>query len=389
MPRFCRWGPSICRVISLLLFISSALCLSGEAPKRVLKQDIRRRRFRARIAYDGLHFHGWAKIGKQKNVDSQDDPLRTVTGALEAALQDCLGQKVRVFGSGRTDSGVSATGQVCSWDCILSKASPTAPRLPNKLRGQERANVRLAALAEENGCAMVDIFGNPTPIESLPAMFNAALPLDVRIVSTELVSETFCPINNSLWKRYRYSFPCGDADFDLRRSVLWHHLERNLPLPRKTDGSDRIPGPEPSLVPELSQIEDMKIAARCLEGTHDFKGLQAAGGRSSTVRKIYRCQVEVDETTGCLAIVVEGSGFLYRQVRIIAGTLAAVGMGLLPPDAIDHILLSGDRAAAGTVLAAEHLCLEHVEYDLTWEESHPRFDRHGNLSLGLLDGQEV
>lgn len=63
-------------------------------------------RYALRIEYDGSHYHGWQV---QQNV-------RTVQAEIEKGLNQLTGQELRITGSGRTDAGVHAVGQVAHFD---------------------------------------------------------------------------------------------------------------------------------------------------------------------------------------------------------------------------------------------------------------------------------
>ncbi len=82
--------------------------------------------------------------------------------------------------------------------------------------------------------------------------------------------------------------------------------------------------------------------------------------RETTVRRILRCAIErhLDE----LRMDIEGTGFLYKQVRNIMGTLINVGRGHWEPDCVIDILESRDRANAGPTVPARGLCLQWVRY---------------------------
>ena len=105
---------------------------------------------------------------------------------------------------------------------------------------------------------------------------------------------------------------------------------------------------------------------------------------------VFRCAIEPRGSEAApegYDVVIEGDGFLYKMVRIIAGTLLMVGMGLAPPETVLVALFSeaagdtevpegasaGDlgapkselrrRGVVGPTLPPERLCLEHVEYE--------------------------
>lgn len=80
-------------------------------------------RIKLTLAYDGTDFCGWQLQPKD----------RTVQGELESAISGIIGEPVRVHGSGRTDSGVHALGQVCHFDMTDRYASIPWQRALNSL----------------------------------------------------------------------------------------------------------------------------------------------------------------------------------------------------------------------------------------------------------------
>ena len=63
-----------------------------------------------------------------------------------------------------------------------------------------------------------------------------------------------------------------------------------------------------------------------------------------------------------LRLTFSGDGFLYHMVRILTGTLLAVGRGELKPEDMADILASRDRTRAGETVPACGLCLTEVRY---------------------------
>ncbi|CCH48987.1 tRNA pseudouridine(38-40) synthase TruA [Pseudodesulfovibrio piezophilus] len=137
-------------------------------------------RIRLTLAYDGTDFSGW-------QLQPHD---RTVQGDLEKALGRILGHSPRVHGSGRTDSGVHAMGQVCHFDCPPERADIPWQRalnsmLPTDIRVLESARV--------------------------PEMFHARYSATGKIYEYVLWhTREFC-----LPQRRRFVWACGSVDYSL------------------------------------------------------------------------------------------------------------------------------------------------------------------------------
>lgn len=105
----------------------------------------------------------------------------------------------------------------------------------------------------------------------------------------------------------------------------------------------------------------MRKAAAVLEGTHDFKSFCSVNTEAkTTVRTIYSCEVFRNEEI--ITIRICGSGFLYKMVRIIAGTLIEIGMGRREPEEMTRILEAKDRGAAGPTAPAHGLTMMGIEF---------------------------
>ncbi|MDQ7798651.1 MAG: tRNA pseudouridine(38-40) synthase TruA [Candidatus Edwardsbacteria bacterium] len=121
------------------------------------------RNIKLTIEYDGTDFAGWQFQPGQ----------RTVQGLLEEKLSSMLEEKISVLGSGRTDAGVHAAGQV--------------------------ANFKTSR----------DI-----PLKAFDEGLNSLLPRDVAIIKAEEVAENFHARFDAQSRRYQYQMI-------FRRSPLW------------------------------------------------------------------------------------------------------------------------------------------------------------------------
>ena len=173
-------------------------------------------------------------------------------------------------------------------------------------------------------------------IEKFPLAINSKLKQSIRIINAKEVDDKFHARYSCKGKKYRYII--NNSKYG---SAIFRDLEYHFPI--KLD------------------IKAMKKAAKYFEGEHDFKGFKASGTSSkNSVRTIYKANV-IEEGEKIL-IELEGNGFLYNMVRIIAGTLLDVGLGKIKPEEIPQIINSKDRTKAGKTLPAHGLYLVEVYY---------------------------
>ena len=174
------------------------------------------------------------------------------------------------------------------------------------------------------------------PGEKFSYALNQRLPEDIKVVDSCEVAEDFHPRHVSSKKTYEYKI--YNAKFPDPTKRLYSHFTYT-PL----------------------NVEKMQQAASYLVGEHDFKSFCApAAVVETTVRTLYKAEVIQDEEY--IRIRVQGNGFLYNMVRIIAGTLMEVGSGKRQPEDIKTILEAKDRNAAGPTAPARGLMLINYEF---------------------------
>lgn len=167
---------------------------------------------------------------------------------------------------------------------------------------------------------------------------HSILPTSIRILSARKVGESFHARHSAQGKRYSYHYYLGRAD-PFQARYLW--ACRDLPL----------------------DLAAMRVAAGHLTGSHDFSAFAASHGKDNDpnpVKTIHR--LELKQRGKHLTLTTEGSGYLYRMVRSLAGGLYSVGRGRLTPDQIQSILDSKQRTHRIVTAPAKGLCLEKVFY---------------------------
>lgn len=228
---------------------------------------------------------------------------RTVQGELERAIEAAFGSFSRVTGSGRTDAGVHAAGQVCNFALADGiKISPA--RVADALNAKLPPDVRVLGKRRR-----------ARGVRRLPLGKEKDLPL-FRLLSRR---------ENPLLERYAVRF--GVPDF------------------ARMGECARILEGEHDFTAFSSTGSSVRTTVRTVYSVEVSPWADKFGGRTPGVY-----------------IDVCGSGFLYNMVRIMAGAILECGTGKLPLAAAEESLRTGDRELLGKTMPAKGLTLLRAEY---------------------------
>jgi tRNA pseudouridine38-40 synthase len=246
-----------------------------------------KKRYLITLEYDGKNYCGWQR---QLNGTS-------VQAVVEDKLAALFGGAITLYGSSRTDAGVSAFGQTAHFD------------------------------AETN-----------IPEESIPRALNYLLPRDIAVLNCRTVDGDFHARFNKKKKTYVYKLyvsPTRRPLFDRDRLFIRRDLD----------------------------VAAMKKAAEFMVGTYDCRCYEKVGSANGNpVKTVYSVGVSDFFGGGLMDIEVAGSGFLYKMVRTMAGTLLYVGLGKLTPAEVFEAVKNCDKTKIGKTLPPEFLYLTKTEY---------------------------
>ena len=174
------------------------------------------------------------------------------------------------------------------------------------------------------------------PAEKISFALNQRLPEDIVVQESCQVPEDFHPRFSKSRKTYEYR-------------IL--NCRFRQPLERRTSYFYHYP----------LDVSAMQKATAYLVGEHDFTSFASVHAQTNTyVRTIYA--LDVVREGDMIRIRVQGNGFLYNMVRIIAGTLIQVGAGIKKPEDMESILAGKDRELAGPTAPAHGLTMIGLEY---------------------------
>ena len=244
------------------------------------------------IQYDGTDFHGWQVQGGERTVQGE---LERVIGMLEDA-------EVKVVGSGRTDAGVHAEGQVAN--VFLNRKFT-----PEKLRGAINGNL----------WRDLRIMNVERAADDFHARFSAKLKTYVyRVVNS--------PVMSPFWLRYS------------------HHESRPLDVGRMNTAARLF----------LGEHDWTAFSAANSDAEHRVRNV-----REFRVESLWDARANAS----IIEFRISANGFLRYMVRSIVGTMLEVGRGEKDYDTIQTAIVTGNRDLSGQTAPANGLTLLKVHYD--------------------------
>ncbi|MDR0696715.1 MAG: tRNA pseudouridine(38-40) synthase TruA [Christensenellaceae bacterium] len=186
------------------------------------RDNLDAKRYKLLIEYDGTNYSGW-----QKQINSI-----SIQEKIESALSTIFNSKITVVGSGRTDTGVHAKGQVAHFD-VITNTEYSSSRIMHSL--------------------------------------NGLLPWDIKIKDCNIVDHTFHSQYSAKRKTYRYSVYLSNTICPLKH----RYAEMTVPT---------------------INLEKMQNSSLEFLGVHDFKGFSGSLEKSkNTIREIYRIEISKND----------------------------------------------------------------------------------------------
>lgn len=250
-------------------------------------------RYAFRIEYDGGPFCGW-----QRQVD-----LPTVQGQIENAARRIEPNHTGLFGAGRTDTGVHATGQVAHLDTEKEWA-------PDKLR------------------QAINHFLKPDPIA---------------LTAATLVDGNFHARFSATKRLYQFRVTAQRSPMVLDRGRTWH-INHKLDVAVMQAAAAHLIGKH-----DFTTFRSTLCQAR---------------SPVKTLEKLAITETRVSDARFDYAFDLEALSFLHNQVRSLVGTLERVGAGSWEPIDVANALMQRDRSACGPVAPPDGLYLRDVQYPM-------------------------
>ncbi|WMJ90564.1 tRNA pseudouridine(38-40) synthase TruA [Anaerocolumna sp. MB42-C2] len=248
------------------------------------------------LEYDGSGYAGWQRLNNTTGKKS-------VQNVLEDCISGYLGEDIKVIGSGRTDAGVHALGQVANF---YSTSGISAEEMKNTI--------------------------------------NTLLPEDIKVIDLKEADREFHSRYSARAKTYEYRISQGDVKPVFTRKYTLH-VPENLDMDSMQKAAAYLTG----------TFDFKAFSTDRGDGKSTIRTIESI--------RIYRVKnARFKKSTEEVRIAITGDGFLYNMVRIITGTLIEVGLGKRKAYDIMDILKGKDRQLAGKTVSSVGLFLLEVRY---------------------------
>ena len=265
-------------------------------------------KYAIRISYLGTNYCGWQK----QNVPADRAPLLpSIQETLEQAVSTLLDEETKVVGSGRTDAGVHALGQVVHFWCIREKFTD----------------------------------------EIIKRGLNSLLPQDIRVIKAFKVDDKFHAQTWATKKQYSYYFQQGPCALPHLMANTWW-IQKKLDVEAMSLALSALRGEHNFKPFQATGAPEKMSTIRSL--------LEAEVVRESM--PLFPGQDLNEEGFSVVRVRLLGTGFLKQMVRGIAGTLLHIGEGKRPATDMAEIIRTQDRSKVGPTAPAKGLTLERVWY---------------------------
>lgn len=244
------------------------------------------------LQYDGTNYNGWQI---QKNT------VNTIQGILTDVLSKELNYTIQLIGSGRTDAGVHAQGQVANFHCPIT----------------------------------IDC-------NSFIKNINSNLPSDIKVIACQKICDSFHSRFNAIKKTYTYTI-CNDCCYDVFTRKFSYMIEDDLDIKKMYTAAQFLEG-----------THDFT----------NFTNANNNKSKVRTIYSI-KIKPELRNGIKHIIISYTGDGFLYNMIRILTGTLIDIGLNKLTMNDISNLLTNTstrNRYLAGASLPPCGLCLKEVFY---------------------------
>jgi len=365
--------------------------------------QLKKTRFRARVAYHGTQFHGW---------QLQTENRSTVQGAIEGILKlRFQNRRIPVLGAGRTDAGVHARGQAIHFDLLPHEIPFIPPLPPTKID----SGIPIMVTTNDND----DQEQKCNFCNELEHSLNRMLPLDIRIFNLQLAPYTWTiydqeiddqstararpwhAIQSANTKWYSYRFTLGPTLWNPKeRYTRTHFVHRPSFVPKTSKHRSKSAMIEPYTLTK-QDIDRLQSILKLYEGTHDFKAFggqieqneKKSGISINTVRTVYRVELvkeplkesysfanespssDFDDQKQSGFLGEEGNyrinfllqGALYKMVRNMVGTAIEVWLGRMAEEQLVYLLQNNNEEGDEKLRRKDNPCKPAPPEGLTLE----------------------